>query len=172
MNAEEDKNGERPVEREISVPANGATQAATLLMCAPKWYEVSYVINPWMRGNLGAASPLRAMQQWKALYEALSQLAQICLVEQIEGSPDMVFTANAGLAREGIVAISSFFHPERQAEEQPFRRWFAETGYRVVDLPRETPFEGEGDALFSSDGSRLWVGYGTRTQQTSHAALT
>ena len=41
----------------------------------------------------------------------------------------------------------------------------------MVELPRETPFEGEGDALFSADGSRLWVGYGTRTAVASHAAL-
>jgi len=140
-------------------------------MCMPELYEVSYVINPWMRGNMGTASRHRAMEQWKALYEALLPLASVHLVKQVAGSPDMVFTANAGLTRGGIVAISSFFHPERQEEEQHFRRWFVEAGYSVVDLPRETPFEGEGDALFSADGTRLWVGFGTRTLETSHAAL-
>jgi ornithine--oxo-acid transaminase len=134
-------------------------------------YEVSYVINPWMKGNLGNSSRGRAVQQWEELYAVLSGLADIYLVEPIAGSPDMVFTANAGLARNGVVAISSFYHPERQGEEQHFRRWFHEAGYTVVDLPRETPFEGEGDALFSVDGSRLWVGYGTRTFETSHSAL-
>ncbi|MGA2050391.1 MAG: arginine deiminase-related protein [Terracidiphilus sp.] len=137
----------------------------------PKLYEVSYVINPWMRGNLGNSSQRRAMEQWETLYDALLPLANIHLIEQVAGSPDMVFTANAGLARGGIVAISSFYHPERQEEEQHFRRWFVEAGYSIVDLPRETPFEGEGDALFSSDMSRLWVGYGTRTLQTSHLIL-
>lgn len=146
-------------------------ETPVLLMCMPKLYEVSYVINPWMRGNLGRSSQLRAMQQWKVLYDALLPLANIHLIEQVAGSPDMVFTANAGLARGGIVAISSFYHQERQEEEKHFRRWFAEAGYSVVDLPRETPFEGEGDALFSSDGSRLWVGYGTRTFETSHGVL-
>jgi ornithine--oxo-acid transaminase len=142
-----------------------------LLMCAPKLYEVSYVINPWMQGNLGNSSQTRAMRQWEKLYAALSELADIHLVEPIAGSPDMVFTANAGLARDGVVAISSFHHPERQGEEPHFRRWFREAGYKVVDLARETPFEGEGDALFSTDGSRLWVGYGMRTLEASHAAL-
>jgi len=146
-------------------------ETPALLMCMPELYEVSYVINPWMRGNMGTASRHRAMEQWKALYEALLPLASVHLVKQVAGSPDMVFTANAGLAREGIVAISSFFHAERQEEEQHFRRWFVEAGYQVVDLPRETPFEGEGDALFSADGRRLWVGIGTRTLETSHAAL-
>ena len=140
-------------------------------MCPPTLYEVNYVINPWMEGNLGNASRLRAMQQWERLYEVLSGLAEVHLVEPVAGSPDMVFTANAGLARGGVVAISSFYHPERQDEERHFRRWFAEAGYEVVDTPRGHPFEGEGDALFSVDGERLWVGYGTRTLETSHAAL-
>ncbi len=142
-----------------------------LLMCAPKLYEVSYVINPWMKGNLGNSSRRRALQQWEDLYTALSGLADIFLVEPMAGSPDMVFTANAGLARDGVVAISSFYHPERQGEEPHFREWFRTAGYAVVDLPRDTPFEGEGDALFSADGSRLWAGHGTRTLEASHGAL-
>jgi ornithine--oxo-acid transaminase len=142
-----------------------------LLMCRPSLYEVSYVINPWMQGNMGNSSRLRAIRQWESLQATLSALADIHLVEPIAGSPDMVFTANAGLARDGVVAISSFYHAERQGEEEHFRRWFQDAGYEVVDLPRETPFEGEGDALFSADGSRLWVGYGTRTLESSHAAL-
>ncbi len=142
-----------------------------LLMCAPKVYEVSYVINPWMEGNLGHSSRQRALRQWRNLYQALSSVAQICLVEPRAGLPDMVFTANAGLARDGVVALSSFAYRERQGEEPLFRRWFEEAGYMVIDMPRETPFEGEGDALFSADGMRLWAGYGFRTALSSHAAL-
>jgi len=144
---------------------------STLLMCHPKLYEVSYVINPWMKDGLGNSSQARALQQWENLYEVLSWLADIYLVEPVAGSPDMVFTANAGLAREGVVAISSFYHPERQGEEAHFRQWFREAGYAVVDLPRDTPFEGEGDALFSADGAVLWAGFGSRTLEASHAAL-
>ena len=143
----------------------------TLLMCKPTLYDVNYVINPWMSGNLGKSVRARAMQQWQSLYDALSGLAKVVLVDPVAGWPDMVFTANAGLARDGHVAVSSFFHRERQGEEQHFRRWFVDAGYKIVDLARETPFEGEGDALFSVDGSRLWVGYGTRTLESSHATL-
>jgi ornithine--oxo-acid transaminase len=156
---------------EPKISADVTAKRRHLLMCSPALYEVSYVINPWMQGNLGNASHLRAMQQWTRLHEVLSGLAEVHRVEPVAGSPDMVFTANAGLARDGVVAMSSFYHPERQEEEQHFRRWFEDAGYRVVDTSRTTPFEGEGDALFSADGSRLWVGYGTRTLETSHAAL-
>jgi N-dimethylarginine dimethylaminohydrolase len=143
----------------------------TFLMCAPTFYDVDYVINPWMAGNVHASSRERAIEQWNSLYLAITRIADVQLVEPQHGSPDMVFTANAGLERDGVVMLSSFFHPERQSEEDHFRRWFEAAGYRVLGLPRETSFEGEGDALFSADGLRLWVGYGPRTLRTSHARL-
>src|SRR6516164_3514112 len=83
---------------------------ATFLMCPPKLYDVNYVINPWMAGNVHASSRTRAAEQWQRLYEAVSKVAEVKLVEPQHGSPDMVFTANAGLEREGIVALSSFAH--------------------------------------------------------------
>lgn len=145
--------------------------AATFLMCPSKLYDVNYVINPWMAGNVHASSRARAAEQWHRLYEAVSDIADVILVEPQPGSPDMVFTANAGLERNGVVALSSFYHPERQGEEQHFRRWFLNAGYTVVDVPRSTPFEGEGDALFATDGSRLWAGHGPRTAASSHHVL-
>jgi N-dimethylarginine dimethylaminohydrolase len=159
---------------EITTPAILATTSstpATFLMCPPRLYDVNYVINPWMAGNVHASSRTLAAQQWQRLYEAVSTIADVQLIEPQPGSPDMVFTANAGLERNGTVAISSFFHPERQGEEPHFRRWFHEAGYTVLDTPRATPFEGEGDALFSTDGTRLWVGYGPRTDSSSHNPL-
>jgi ornithine--oxo-acid transaminase len=140
-------------------------------MCPPKLYDVNYVINPWMQGNVHASSQARAAEQWQRLYEAVSSIAEVELIEPQPGSPDMVFTANAGLERDGTVVISSFFHPERQDEEPHFRTWFHEAGYTILDIPRSTPFEGEGDALFSTDGTRLWAGYGPRSLITSHQAL-
>jgi ornithine--oxo-acid transaminase len=141
-------------------------------MCHPKHYEVDYVINPWMAGNVHRSSRQRATRQWEQLRSALRQVARVELVEPQPGSPDMVFTANAGLVRDGIVALSSFHHRERQGEEPHFRRWFSESGFAVRDIPRVTPFEGEGDALFEADGSRLWAGYGPRTRVDSHQHLT
>ena len=144
---------------------------ATFLMCPPTLYDVDYVINPWMAGNVHASSRALAAEQWQHLYEAVNKIANVELIEPEPGSPDMVFTANAGLERNGIVAVSSFFHPERQGEEPHFRRWFQQAGYTMVEIPRSTPFEGEGDALFSTDGRCLWAGYGPRTALSSHRAL-
>lgn len=144
---------------------------ARFLMCAPKLYDVDYVINPWMEGNVHRSSRERAAEQWQELYGAVSGVAGVELVEPVAGSPDMVFTANAGLEHGGTVVLSSFFHAERQGEETHFRRWFADAGYRVVELPREVAFEGEGDALFSADRERLWVGFGPRTGRESHGLV-
>ena len=149
-----------------------ASSRPTFLMCPPRHYEVNYVINPWMAGNVHRSSRQQATQQWEELRSALREFAQVELVEPQPGSPDMVFTANAGLVRHGIVALASFQHKERQGEEPHFRRWFSESGFAVRDISRMTPFEGEGDALFEADGSRLWAGHGLRTRESSHKQLT
>jgi N-dimethylarginine dimethylaminohydrolase len=148
-----------------------APAPVTFLMCPPKLYDVSYVINPWMAGHVHDSSRTIATEQWQHLYNAVTEIAEVVLVEPEPGSPDMVFTANAGLERDGVVLLSSFFHKERQGEQQHFRRWFDEAGYTVLTVPHETPFEGEGDALFAVDGSRLWAGYGPRTLRSSHHYL-
>jgi N-dimethylarginine dimethylaminohydrolase len=143
----------------------------TFLMCAPKLYDVDYVINPWMSGNVHRTSRPTAEAQWEQLRHSLSQVARVLLVEPQPGWPDMVFTANAGLIRDEVVAVSRFTHPERQGEEPHFRQWFQDLGFTVWDTPPTTPFEGEGDALFEVDGSRLWAGYGLRTTHSSHVHL-
>lgn len=156
----------------IPISVSSFTSASTtFLMCSPKFYDVNYVINPWMADHVHDSSLQLAAQQWQQLYNAVIELAEVVLVDSHPGLPDMVFTANAGLERNGVVVLSSFFHTERQGEEQHFRHWFDEAGYTVISVPRETPFEGEGDALFAVDGSRLWAGYGPRTSQSSHRYL-
>ena len=148
-----------------------ATGGPTFLMCSPALYEVNYVINPWMEGNVHASSKREAAAQWEQLRAAISGFARVELVEPQPGSPDMVFTANAGLVRHGAVALSRFLHPERQGEEPHFGKWFTDSGFAIHEMPRGAPFEGEGDALFEWNGSRLWAGHGIRTLQCAHRWL-
>ena len=143
----------------------------TFLMCPPTLYDVNYVINPWMAGNVSRSSRSNATRQWESLHKALTSLACVELLEQQAGSPDMVFTANAGLVRKGVVALSRFLHAERQVEEPHFRKWFDDSGFALRELPPAVPFEGEGDALFEADDSRLWAGYGMRSRRASHDYL-
>ena len=60
---------------------------ATFLMCPPTLYDVDYVINPWMAGNVHASSRTRAVEQWQRLYEAVSKIANVELVQPEPGSP-------------------------------------------------------------------------------------
>jgi N-dimethylarginine dimethylaminohydrolase len=140
----------------------------TYLMCPPEWYDVDYVINPWMAGNLHRPSRDTAFMQWKGLYQELRRIADVRLLHAREGSPDMVFVAHAALVQHGLAAVSSFAHPQRQTEEQPLRQWLQEAGFLLWETPRETSFEGEGDALFDANGGHLWAAHGVRTCQISH----
>jgi N-dimethylarginine dimethylaminohydrolase len=137
-----------------------------ILMCAPHHYEVDYVINPWMEGNIHRSSRDQALAQWTQLYQVLQKYAQVDLVEPQPGWPDMVFTANAGLILGNTVVLSRFFHPERQGEEPHFQKWFTDQGYKVHLLPDSLPFEGAGDALMDRAGGWLWAGYGFRSDST------
>ncbi len=132
------------------------------LMCEPKFFDVCYVINPWMEGNLGKVNKVLARNQWQILYDIVVGLASVSLIEPVAGLPDMVFTANAGLVHKHEVIVSSFRHAERQPEAKHFEKFFSSQGYRVQHLQKETIFEGAGDALFDTRG-RLWVGSGIRS---------
>ena len=130
-----------------------------ILMCPPDHYDVDYVINPWMEGNIHKSSRDRAVEQWQKLHQVLKDVAIVDLVDPAKGWPDMVFTANAGLVLGTNVVLSRFFHKERQGEEPYFKAWFEENGFTVYELPKDLPFEGAGDALFDREGRWLWAGY-------------
>jgi lysine-ketoglutarate reductase/saccharopine dehydrogenase-like protein (TIGR00300 family) len=140
-------------------------------MCPPEHYDVDYVINPWMEGNIHRSSQELAQEQWKQLHHILKDHATVDLVTPEPGWPDMVFTANAGLVLGDRVVLSRFFHRERQGEEPHFQRWFEAQGYQVKTLPKSLPFEGAGDALLDRAGRWLWAGYGFRTELDSHPYL-
>jgi lysine-ketoglutarate reductase/saccharopine dehydrogenase-like protein (TIGR00300 family) len=141
------------------------------LMCPPDFYQVDYVINPWMEGNIDRASAALAADQWRGLHNILTREAAVELITPRAGSPDMVFTANAGLVLGQDVILGRFLHRERQGEEPHFRNWFQQHGYRVHELPKDLPFEGAGDALLDRARPLLWAGYGLRTELDAHTIL-
>jgi lysine-ketoglutarate reductase/saccharopine dehydrogenase-like protein (TIGR00300 family) len=140
-------------------------------MCAPDHYDVDYVINPWMEGNIHKSSRDRAVEQWNKLYNVIKDHAIVDLVEPEKGWPDMVFSANAGLVLGKNVVLSRFLHKERQGEEPYFQQWFEQNGFNVYTLPKDLPFEGAGDALLDREGRWLWAGYGFRSELDSHPFL-
>jgi N-dimethylarginine dimethylaminohydrolase len=143
------------------------------LMCPPDYFGVEYVINPWMRGNLGKVTGSAAVQ-WNALYRLLTETLSVTveLATPQPGLPDMVFTANAGLVRGSVSIPARFRHKERQGEEPHFRQWFTRHRYTLRDLPEGISFEGEGDALFDGeDYDLLWAAMGFRSDAAAHSYL-
>lgn len=70
--------------------------SSTLLMCKPDYFNVDYVINPWMNGHIHLVDKRLAEEQWQAFYETLRQYATIQLISPKPHLPDLVFTANGG----------------------------------------------------------------------------
>lgn len=144
-----------------------------ILVCRPTYFEVAYVINAWMNGQVGRAERERALRQWSGLMERVARDAELLEVEPRPDCPDMCFTANAGLVAGGRALVSRFRTPERRAEEEPFGRWFEGAGFERMALggSTEESFEGEGDALFQPGEALVWAGFGQRSTRTSHAAI-
>ncbi|WP_246207088.1 dimethylarginine dimethylaminohydrolase family protein [Methylocystis heyeri] len=154
-------------------PQGAAPALATegILMCAPDHFGVDYVINPWMERQIGKAERELAELQWKYLAEQLSARARLRFIAPQAGAPDMVFTANAGLAFAGMVIVSRFRAPERRPEERWFREWFRKEGFKEAPWPEDIAFEGAGDALFDRAQPLIWCGHGWRTSKEAPALI-
>jgi N-dimethylarginine dimethylaminohydrolase len=136
-------------------------------MCAPAYYGIEYEINPWM-SRARQSDSARAQQQWNGLRLLLEQQLsiEVSLVDAHPGLPDMVFTANAGLAWKNQFIASNFRHEVRRPEAAQFEAWFRKQGFDVVRLPAESYFEGEGDLLHCGE---LWfAGYRIRSDLLAH----
>ena len=150
------------------------------LLCPPQHFGVLYEINPWMHtehsGGVAVDTDL-AVDQWEALHQTLLGAgAAVETIDQPEGVPDLVFTANAGLldATRRRFVPSHFRHPERQPETEVFASWFTDHGWDVARLPQELDHEGAGDALpFGPAGDRVLLsGYRFRSDAPAATELT
>lgn len=142
------------------------------LLCPPRHFGVRYEINPWMHTEV-TVDVDAALGQWDALERTLRDAgAEIDTIDQPEGVPDLVFTANAGLLDAGRRRFvpSHFRHPERQGETDVFAAWFAERGWSVDRLDVDTDHEGAGDAL--PFGGVLVSGYRPRSDADAATELT
>jgi N-dimethylarginine dimethylaminohydrolase len=140
-------------------------------MCPPDFFGVSYAINPWMEGEQGHTELSRAKQQWMALKRRIARAADVSLLAPRENLPDLVFTANAGLALGRRALLSRFRYPQRRGEEPWFAAWFEKAGFELRFPPEGTYFEGAGDALADEAQDILWLGHGFRSDAAMAPAL-
>jgi N-dimethylarginine dimethylaminohydrolase len=134
------------------------------LACEPRFFDVQYAINPWMRQATPVDAEL-AQEQWGELIRAYRAHGHtVDLVEPVVGLPDMVFAANSALVVEGRV-FGSFFHAEqRRPESAAYEAWFKAAGFDVHHP--ESVCEGEGDLVPA--GRWILAGTGFRTTRTAH----
>lgn len=132
-----------------------------LLMCPPDYFDVDYDINPWMTDNQHTVDKQKAKEQWQQLYNALTKVALVNLVDPQPDLPDMVFTANAGYYMEdhNLIFVANFRNKQRKGEEIHFVEWFRKNGFSIY-YPN-LPFEGEGDLL--GDNRDHYIAYGFRS---------
>jgi N-dimethylarginine dimethylaminohydrolase len=135
-------------------------------MCPPRYFAVTYAINPWMDPGVPVDAEL-ALRQWTALAAVYTDLGHhVDVIDPQPGLPDMVFAANSGTVVDGRVVGARFRAPERAAEAEHYRRWFVEHGFRDVVMPAAVN-EAEGD--FAWTGRLLLAGTGFRTEPDAHA---
>ncbi len=150
-----------------------------VLLAKPDHFQVAYVINPHMEGNVGEVDRSRAAEQWRALrqaYESLSIPADT--LAAVEDLPDLVFIANQTLpfydptdGTRGVV-LSRMHAPERRDEVAHVARFFRAQGYEIAHLSDRTlDFEGMGDAIWHTGRHLIWGGYGFRTTLETYDAL-
>jgi N-dimethylarginine dimethylaminohydrolase len=141
-----------------------------VLMADPAYFDVLYVINPHMAGNVGAVDPALARRQWQQVHDAYAGIGYpVEVIDGVEALPDLVFMANQsfpGQLPDGRwAAFLSFMHnEERRPEVEVVADWYRGRGallYRLSDP--SLPFEGMGDVAWVPGRRAIVGGHGFRT---------
>jgi len=150
----------------------------TFLLCAPQHFEVNYVINPWMRPgewhDHERTHAEEATEQWNGLHAALLDCgANLHVMDQTKGWPDMVFTANAGIVLDRKALVANFKHPERAGETPIYAAEFerlARAGIidDVIMLPKTLAQEGAGECLWDVTRGVFWGAVGPRSERKAY----
>jgi N-dimethylarginine dimethylaminohydrolase len=152
-----------------------------ILMTDPRWFEVAYTINPWMRPGAWRADPAAqadaARRAFRDLGDALSDAgAVIEVVDGALGLPDMAFPANAAVVLGGRALLARFQPAERQGEEPVFLAAFERLKARglITEVAQSPPGlfqEGAGDCIWDAGRGHFWAGYGQRSVRAAADAV-
>lgn len=144
-----------------------------VLVVKPTYFDVEYVINPHMEGNIGYVDKIAAQNEWQHLKTAYEELGlSVHVIDGQRGYPDMVFCANQSMpninADGSKQVIMSIMHaPERKGEVPYIEEFYKESSYEIfkLDESKFKDFEGMGDAIWHFKKGLLWGGYGFRSSK-------
>lgn len=133
----------------------------TILMSDAQHFSALKAINPYYGDqNVELA---KAVNEHHAITQALSYAGiTIAAVPSPIDSQDGVYTANWALVR-GDTAILARLPDVRKAEEQYAKRVLEQLGKKVIEVPKNMKFSGQGDAL--ACGDFLFCGQGYRSDE-------
>jgi N-dimethylarginine dimethylaminohydrolase len=147
-------------------------------MADPAYFDVVYVINPHMAGNVGNVDRALARRQWTQVRDAYASVGfPVELIEGVEGLPDLVFMANQsfpGQLPDGRwAAVLSYMHSaERRPEVEVVAEWYRGRGALIFHLSDPTlPFEGMGDVAWVPGRRAIVGGHGFRTDPRAYPEL-
>lgn len=131
----------------------------TVIMSDALHFSAEKEINPYYHDH--HIDQARASQEHHMLRNAL-EAAGIDVIRTASpiDSQDGVYTANWGLIR-GDTAVLARLPNVRRREEAHAERFFRSLGKKVLHVPHDLPFSGQGDAL--ACGNLLFCGQGYRS---------
>lgn len=132
-------------------------------MCEPKYFKITVSggnLNPYMDTE-NQPNPIR-------VYEQVSELCFICrdigieksFLPPVAGLYDQVFTANVAWRVDGILVMANMKTPWRKKEVPIAEGWLVSHGYKVLRLPENIFFEGQGN-IITTKRAHLY-GHGVR----------
>lgn len=149
-----------------------------VLMADPAYFDVEYVINPYMAEHVGGVAAQVAQRQWESLRDAYRGLGlQVEVIDGVPGLPDLVFIANQSMpvvrADGEVLAVRShMWSPHRRDEVEVVAAYYEKRSIPTVALPTpDVAFEGMGDARWHPGRRLLYVGHGFRTERRVLDAL-
>lgn len=142
-----------------------------VLMVEPTHYDVEYVINPYMKNQIGEVDKMQALNEWEHLRDGFEELGfKVDVLDGQPGLPDMVFCANQSLpfiGRDGEKQVlMSIMKADQRKGEVPFiESYYRRENYSVNHIKGDTvsSFEGMGDALWHFKRGLIWGAYGFRS---------
>ncbi len=134
-------------------------------MSGAEYFDDTYAINAYMDNRVSVNRSLAAKEHQQIKMALENSGVRVIQVSAPIACQDGVYTANWGLCRDGKVVLSNL--PNKRQAEQPYAESILKAqGKKIIKLPSDVRFSGQGDAL--PCGNWLFIGSNYRTDREAH----